>query len=147
MATPKIAPAFLEIKPFLTASGIDEQLRKMAAILTEAADAFQALGETRDEAPPADRVIATMHLGDEDQADEERRQADAKASAGLDAYEFQTAVDHLRAVVPQSKCSYVEGRVLDSGVRTCMAHHRPVGTVSGKCPVEDAQDFLAEHAD
>ena len=62
MALPKFPPAIvdLNVKAVLDPSGAVADLRRMAAILTRAADALEALKH----GPEADqRVVATLHLG------------------------------------------------------------------------------------
>lgn len=56
---------------------------------------------------------------------------------------LSAAIRHLRDTLPRTDCGWVEGDVLQSGVRTCMIHQR-AGSKPGECAVADANQFLED---
>lgn len=55
--------------------------------------------------------------------------------------ELRRAIKHLELTLPKSDCAWVDGDVLESGVRTCMTHQRP-GSKPGTCAVNQARLYL-----
>jgi hypothetical protein len=60
--------------------------------------------------------------------------------------DLRRAIKHLEKTLPTTDCAWIDGSVLESGVRTCMTHNRP-GRTPGTCAVAQAHLFLEDRDD